>query len=78
MIGSGFRDKLYWRQTGGRMYHCFKKLDPRDGKGYVSLCGRITMKRSGGQSLDRPPPYARCARCDVEEAARRGWEDCAP
>lgn len=71
---SGLRDKLFWRPASGR-WHCFKKADEAN---YVSLCGDLTRSRSGGQSILRPPPLLRCARCDAREMDRRGWEESGP
>ncbi len=73
---SGFQDKLYWRQPGpGRVWHCFKKVV---GGGYLSLCDRFELTRSGGQAVDRPDPWLRCSTCDVAEMKRRGWEESGP
>lgn len=73
---SGFQDKLYWRQSSpGKRWHCFKKAE---GGGYVSLCDEVEIKRSGGQAITRPDPWARCPICDGLEVKRRGWEESGP
>lgn len=71
---SGLRDKLYWRPTLAG-WHCYKSSAAG---GYVSLCGRYTSARSGGQGCARPPAFMRCARCDVSEIERRGWDESGP
>jgi hypothetical protein len=77
-VSSGFTDKLYWRKpktlNNSAVYHCFKRVE---GGGYRSLCGWWQRTRSGGQAIERPKPTLRCGRCDILEAERRGWKDCA-
>jgi len=76
---SGLRDKLYWRQRPGGMYHCLKKTEGGSHANlFVSLCGNYVRKRSGGQEIRRPPAFMRCGRCDVLEMKRRGWEESGP
>lgn len=72
---SGFKDKLYWRQSASYLWHCYKRLE---GGGYVSLCGRSTRERSGGQACNRPEPILRCGGCDSTEIQRRGWAESGP
>lgn len=74
----GLKDKLFWRPVNRDDWHCFKKLCRVDGGGYISLCGRHERPRSGGQSICRPPSVLRCARCDVLEMKRRGWDEGGP
>jgi len=73
---SGFRDKLYWRQVrSADVWHCFKKAC---GGGYVSLCDRAEIPKSGGQECRRPRPVLRCGICDGKEMDRRGWDSSGP
>ena len=71
-MSSGLRDKLYWRQVHNGTWHCFKKLE---GGGFISLCRKHQVERSGGQAVDRPRPEFRCGFCDGREMERRGWEE---
>lgn len=74
----GFRDKLYWRcleKTGWGRWHCFKKVE---GGGFQSLCGFHHLPNSLGQKIERPIPELRCARCDIAEMKRRGWQESGP
>lgn len=73
--GVGLTDKLYWRFTSDGYAHCFKKLDHRDGGGFISLCGRVEITNSGGQQIARPEPIFRHGYCDNLEAERRGKDD---
>lgn len=70
-MSSGLRDKLYWRRVV-TAWHCFKKLQ---GGGFISLCYRHTIGKSGGQDIRRPSPLLRCGQCDGAEMRRRGWEE---
>lgn len=63
----GFRDKLYWRPSQWG-WCCLKH---QEGGGYISLCGRTTRKRCGGQLTARPPVVLRCPICDGKEIDRR-------
>lgn len=73
--GIGLTDKLYWRPSLNGRFHCFKKMK---GGGFVSLCGRLERKRSGGQQCRRPIPLRRCGACDGHEMKRRGWDESGP
>lgn len=68
--------KHYWRESHPGHRHCFVKN--RDQGGYVSLCGRERIAKSGGQSCRRPPPMLRCGVCDIEEMRVFGWEASGP
>lgn len=74
-MSSGFRDKLYWRFSRHEIAHCFKK---QQGGGYGSLCGRMWIPKSKGGETARPAAIYRCARCDVAEMRRRGWDESGP
>jgi hypothetical protein len=75
-MSSGFRDKLYWRLVDGHWaFHCFKKNRSR---GFVALCGRAELRRSGGQGIARPEAWQRCGLCDGIEMRRRGWSESGP
>lgn len=77
----GLQDKLYWRQpTTGGVWHCFKAAEDVPGlpREWISLCGKRTIARTGGQSCSRPNPWLRCATCDVREMERRGWDESGP
>lgn len=77
--GQGLTDKLYWRQVHlGARHHCFKKADGGRGTGYVSLCGRETLSRVGGQRCGRPIEFRRCPICDSAEMERRGATESMP
>lgn len=78
---AGLRDKLYWRHvwaTGD--FCCFKRTTEKRGRQIVlvSLCGRHERIRSGGQASRRPESILRCARCDIAEMKRRGWDESGP
>lgn len=73
MKSIGLTDKLYWRYVGG--WRCFKKLH---GGGYISLCERVEISHSCGQSCNRPPVTMRCGMCDGREAERRGKDESMP
>ena len=87
-VSSGFADKLYWRPSGGSglgIWHCYKRLAREDHFGlfgkimkYTSLCGQHFLPRSGGQQIKRPIAMLRCARCDIAECERRGWDESGP
>lgn len=71
----GLRDKLYWRPHPGSVWHCFKRVSGNR-RLWISLCPKQhEMKRSYGQSIDRPPSELRCAGCDGAEMKRRGWTE---
>lgn len=77
MQGSGWADKLYWRPPhysgmGGTVWHCFKSCA---GGGWVSLCTKRAITRTGGQAIARPPSVLRCPLCDGHEMERRGWAE---
>jgi hypothetical protein len=75
-VSSGFNDKLYWRRVApNSIYHCFKKVE---GGGFISLCRKHWIERSGGQAIDRPRSEFRCGLCDGKEMERRGWEESGP
>lgn len=44
----------------------------------MSLCGRSTITRSGGQSKQRPEALKRCARCDQLEARHYESDESLP
>lgn len=70
----GLVDKLYWRPHPGSVWHCFKRA--RGERVWISLCPRQhELRRTGGQSIDRPPSVLRCAQCDHAEMKRRGWTE---
>ena len=76
---SGLRDKLYWRLCADGDWHCFSKRPPgAPGERFRSLCERFSRPNSGGQASRRPEPLFRCARCDVAEMKRRGWDESGP
>ncbi len=75
MSCAGLQDKLFWRRVTTGLFHCFKKASSG---GYVSLCGQFHLARCGGQSITRPPAMMRCARCDIAEMRRRGWDQSGP
>lgn len=72
-MSKGLRDKLYWRFVGD-LAHCFK----RSQYGYASLCGNYALPYTRGQACRRPEAVQRCAKCDVAEMHRRGWEESGP
>lgn len=71
----GLKDKLYWRRVNGLIYCCFTG---KTGVGYLSLCTRWRLERSGGQAIDRPPVSSRCTTCDRLECRRRGKDESLP
>ena len=73
MENHGLTWKPKWRQVdAGGEFHCFMK----DGHGgYVSLCGRYEVKRTGGQQCHRPHALRRCARCDLGEMQVYGRDE---
>ena len=78
-VGSGWSDKLYWRNRDDAgmtpRYHCYKKLSDKNG-GFISLCDEALRRfRSGGQRCGRPEKVYRCEECDTKEMMRRGWMD---
>ena len=69
------RLRHYWRRGQDGGYHCFVKYNLG---GYISLCERFRSVHSGGQTARRPPPLARCARCDCEEIIIAGVDESLP
>lgn len=54
-------------------------LAPKPRVGFFPLCdARYELKKTGGGQCQRPEPILRCARCDLLEMKRRGWEESGP
>lgn len=71
----GRKTKVYWRQEGSLLWHCYWHI----GKGYYqSLCQKKVRFRIGGAQCCRPVPLLRCPICDGQEIELRGAKESLP